>query len=86
MLALTYLGGIATLSGALIAGFLASGGVLTRIQGGASANTTTQYALSGILLILVAAFYPDGLSMAVRRAVTRLHRVRSRGVRSRGAT
>ena len=86
VLALTYLGGIATLSGALIAGFLASGGVLTRIQGGAAADTTTQYALSGILLILVATFYPDGLSMAVRRAITRLHSVWLRGVRSRGAT
>jgi branched-chain amino acid transport system permease protein len=73
VLALCYLGGIATLSGALIAGVLASGGVLTQLQGGATGNASSyQFALSGLLLIVVAIVYPDGLSVAVRRGATRL--------------
>ena len=77
VLALCYLGGIATLSGALIAGILASGGVLTRLQGGAPGSaSSSQYAVSGVLLIVVAIFYPDGLSVAVRRGVARLRSAR----------
>ena len=73
VLALCYLGGIATLSGAVIAGVLASGGVLTRLQGGVSGQaSSTQFALAGLLLIVVVIFYPDGVSVAVRRGVTRL--------------
>ena len=77
VLALCYLGGIATLSGALIAGVLASGGVLTQLQGGATGNASSyQFALSGILLIVVAIFYPDGISVAVRRGLDRVRGAR----------
>ncbi|HUO48842.1 MAG TPA: hypothetical protein VMU09_08420, partial [Acidimicrobiales bacterium] len=73
LLALCYLGGIATISGALIAGVLASGGILTRLQGGAIGTaSSSQFAVSGIILILVVIFYPDGLSVAARRGVARL--------------
>lgn len=73
VLALCYLGGIATISGALIAGALASGGVLTQLQGGATGNSSSyQFAVSGIALILVVILYPDGISNAVRRGVARL--------------
>jgi len=75
VLALCYLGGIATLSGALIAGLLASGGVLTELQGGATGDSSSyQFAVSGVLLVLVAILYPDGVSVAVRRLRTRVGR------------
>ena len=49
VLALCYLGGIATMSGALIAGVLASGGLLTQLQGGATGNASSyQFAVSGL--------------------------------------
>jgi branched-chain amino acid transport system permease protein len=70
ILALCYLGGIATLSGALIAGVLASGGIVTQLQGGATGDASSyQYAVSGLLLIGVAILYPDGVSSAARRGV-----------------
>ncbi len=70
VLALCYLGGIATISGALIAGALASGGILTLLQSGATGQTSSyQFAVSGIVLIVVVILYPDGLSVAARRGV-----------------
>jgi len=73
VLALCYLGGIATLSGALIAGLLASGGLLTELQGGATGNSSSyQFAVSGVLLVLVAIIYPDGVTIAVRRLLARI--------------
>ena len=77
VLALCYLGGIATLSGAVIAGILASGGLLTQFQGGATGNASSyQFALSGIMLIAVAILWPDGLVVALRRGFTRLRGAR----------
>jgi ABC-type branched-subunit amino acid transport system permease subunit len=77
VLALCYLGGIATVSGALVAGVLASGGLLTQLQGGATGDTSSyQFAVSGIALVAVVILYPDGLSNAVRRGVARLARSR----------
>ncbi len=75
ILALCYLGGIATLSGALIAGVLASGGLVTQLQGGATGGASSyQFAVSGLLLIVVAILYPDGVSIAARRGFARLTR------------
>ena len=77
VLALCYLGGIATLSGALIAGVLASGGVLTQLQGGATGNASSyQFALSGVVLIAVAIFSPDGVIVALRNGLARLRGTR----------
>jgi len=77
VLALCYLGGIATLSGAVIAGVLASGGLLTQLQGGATGNASSyQFALSGIMLVAVAVLWPDGLVVALRRGFTRLRGAR----------
>jgi ABC-type branched-subunit amino acid transport system permease subunit len=77
VLALCYLGGIGTISGALIAGALASGGVLTQLQGGATGEASSyQFAISGMLLIVVVILYPDGISIAVRRLFARLGRAR----------
>lgn len=75
VLALCYLGGIAAISGALVAGLLASGGVLTQLQGGSTGSTSaTQFAVSGVLLVVVVIFAPDGLAVLVTRAARRLVR------------
>lgn len=75
VLALCYLGGIAAISGAIVAGLLASGGVLTRLQGGATGSTSaTQFAVSGVLLVVVVIFAPDGLAPLVARGARRLQR------------
>ena len=72
VLALCYLGGIASLSGALLAGVLASGGILTQLQGGNTGNASSyQFALSGLMLIAVAVLYPDGVVAALRNLAGR---------------
>lgn len=77
LIALTYLGGIASLRGALIAGLLASGGVLTHLAGGDSGRASdVQFAISGVALIVVAILYPDGISGALTRAGARLRGLR----------
>ena len=70
LLAITYLGGIASLGGVLVAGLLTQGGVLTAAMGGESSQT--QFAINGLLLIVVAAVYPEGISGAANALVKRL--------------
>jgi ABC-type branched-subunit amino acid transport system permease subunit len=70
LLAVTYLGGIASLGGVLVAGLLTQGGVITAATGGASSQT--QFAINGLLLIVVAAVYPEGISGAVGALLKRL--------------
>lgn len=73
VLALTYLGGVASLSGALVAGLLASGGILTQLQGGVSGNSSKfQFALSGVMLIAIAVLYPDGVVAGMRSLGSRV--------------
>lgn len=75
VLALCYLGGIATISGALFAGLLASGGVLTQLRGGATGTASaTQFAVSGLALVAVVIVAPDGLALAATRALRRAAR------------
>jgi len=76
VLALCYLGGVGTVTGALVAGALASGGVLTQLQGGTTGSaSSTQFAVSGALLVAVVILAPDGLALRagalLRRAVGR---------------
>lgn len=72
VLALCYLGGIATVTGALVAGALASGGLLTQLQGGATAEASSyQFAVSGLLLVVVVIVAPDGLALVGRRLAAR---------------
>ncbi len=76
VLALCFLGGIASISGALVAGLLASGGILTQLQGGNTGNASNyQFAISGLMLIAVAILYPDGVVAAVRHSVAKLRRM-----------
>ena len=74
LLAITYLGGIAGVAGALIAGFLAEGGVMAAATGDGASQT--RFALQGALLIAMAALYPRGIAGAVTalrdRVVARL--------------
>jgi len=73
VLALCYLGGIGTISGALVAGLLASGGIVTQLQGGTTGSTSaTQFAVSGLVLVVVVIFAPDGLTILAARGVRRL--------------
>jgi ABC-type branched-subunit amino acid transport system permease subunit len=58
LIALVYLGGIASIAGALVAGVLAEGGVASAGQTGSQ----VQFAISGLALIAVAILYPNGIS------------------------
>ncbi len=72
LLALTYLGGIAAISGAVIAGILTPNGILTQMWGGEIGGSADfQFAASGLALIAMAILYPDGISGAARRALER---------------
>lgn len=73
VLALTYLGGVASISGAMVAGLLAQAGVITTLSSELSGGDVQRYvfASSGIALIVTAIFAPDGLTGLARRAVPR---------------
>jgi len=78
LLALVYLGGIASISGAVIAGLLATGGVVTQLTDGEIGGSPDhQFAVSGLALIAMAILYPDGISGAARRALFWRRQVRS---------
>ena len=68
LIALTYLGGIASVSGAIIASLLVPGGVLTVVlnQSG-TGGTEYQLATSGVALVVLAVVYPSGISGALGR-------------------
>ena len=74
VLALTYLGGVASVGGALVAGLLTQAGVITTLSTDLSGGDVGQYvfATSGIALILTAIFAPVGLTGLGRAAVQRL--------------
>jgi ABC-type branched-subunit amino acid transport system permease subunit len=74
LLAVTYLGGIASLGGVLVAGVMTQGGVLTAAIGGESSQA--QFAINGLLLIVVAVVYPEGISGAIGAFVARARRRR----------
>jgi ABC-type branched-subunit amino acid transport system permease subunit len=84
LLAVTYLGGIASITGALLAGFLAQGGVLTAATGGGTSQA--QFAVQGLALIVVAIVYPDGVSGAVHALVRRRRSTRAGPTGHRPAT
>ena len=78
--ALTYLAGVSSLGGALLAGALAQAGVVTTVLNSWGGGDTGNYvfALTGIGLIVVAIMAPAGLTGVVRQrwAMVR-HRVAS---------
>jgi branched-chain amino acid transport system permease protein len=66
--ALTYLGGISSISGALVAGLLAQAGVITTLADGWSGDEAGQYvfAVSGLSLIVMSIVAPEGLAGLAR--------------------
>ena len=82
-LALTYLGGIASIGGALVAGVLAQAGILTTVTNGGTggAASTYAFAISGLALIAMAILAPDGVTGAMRTGIARLGGI----ARGRGA-
>jgi branched-chain amino acid transport system permease protein len=67
LIALTYLGGIASITGALFAGLLIPGGILTSLLDQGGSGSQYQLAISGLALILVAVLYPEGIGGAIRK-------------------
>jgi ABC-type branched-subunit amino acid transport system permease subunit len=73
LLALTYLAGIAAMSGSLVAGALAPVGLFAIAMGqDVGKPSPYQFAMSGLLLVVMAVLYPDGITGFVR---TTWHRV-----------
>ncbi len=72
LLAITYLSGIASVAGALLAGVFAEGGLLTAASGGSGSEL--QFAVQGLVLMVMAAVYPDGLTGAAYSLRDRLVR------------
>lgn len=81
-LALTYLGGVSSITGALVAGGLAQAGIVTTALNGMSGGDAGEYvyAVSGLALIVTAVLAPEGLSGIWREQAARLRaRVGSAG-------
>lgn len=76
LLALVYLGGVASVAGALIAGLMQDGGILSAGQTGSQ----TQFAVSGLALIAIAVLYPNGISGALYAGRDRIRRRLGRSV------
>ncbi len=74
LLSITYLGGIASITGAMLAGLFADGGALT-VAMGSSEGSQHQFAINGLLLIAVAVLYPEGVAGALHRVVDRVRRL-----------
>ena len=67
VLAITYFAGVATPLGALLAGGLAAGGLLTvALEEVSPGSTDSQLAVNGILLVIVAIRFPSGILGARR--------------------
>ena len=65
--AIAYIGGIASTSGALVAGTLASGGLAFTVLGELGDLAQWQGLISGVVLIIIVITQPDGISVAASR-------------------
>jgi branched-chain amino acid transport system permease protein len=74
--ALTYLAGVSSVAGALVAGALAQAGIYTTFMNDVSGGDANKYvfAISGVALIVMAIHAPEGLTGLVRRSVTKRRR------------
>jgi ABC-type branched-subunit amino acid transport system permease subunit len=86
--ALTYLSGVASLAGALLAATLARGGVATTAVDAATGGEAGEYvfALTGVALVVVAISAPDGVVGLARRGARRLARSPDRRTAHRHAS
>ncbi len=75
-LALTYLGGVSSIGGAIVAGVMAQAGLATTLSTRLSGGEVGEYvfAVSGIALILTAILAPDGITGLARHTAGRLRR------------
>lgn len=73
-LALTYLGGIASISGAVVAGALGQEGLVAQLSSGGR-QSQYQFAISGIALIVVAILAPSGITGVARSGAHRIANV-----------
>lgn len=69
--AMTYLAGISSISGAILAGLLAQAGLITTLSNRWSGGQPSDYVYvtSGLALVVVAILAPEGITGLVRRAV-----------------
>ena len=73
IVALTYLAGISSVSGAIVAGAISQSGLLvTLTSSGGSPSDSAMFAVSGIALVVGALFVPDGLAGLTRRTFVRV--------------
>jgi branched-subunit amino acid ABC-type transport system permease component len=73
LVALTYLGGIAGITGAVVAGLLTSGGLVTVLTNqGTASGSQLQFAISGLALVVATVALPDGLAAPLHRLRARL--------------
>jgi branched-subunit amino acid ABC-type transport system permease component len=70
VVALTYLAGVSSVTGALIAGLITQAGLLTALTANGSDGSDSIYAISGIALVAAAIYAPDGLTGTTRRLVS----------------
>jgi ABC-type branched-subunit amino acid transport system permease subunit len=70
--AMTYLAGISSISGAVLAGLMTQAGLLTTLSSGDGASSDYVYVTSGLLLIVVAIAAPEGITGLAHRAVGRV--------------
>lgn len=76
ILSLTYIGGIAAVGGAVVAGIIQQGGVLTALTRGSGGDPSqVQFALNGLVLVVVAVLFPEGLTGLLGRLVHRVRRL-----------
>ena len=75
--ALTYLAGVSSVGGALLAGALTQAGIVTAVSNHLSGGDANPYvfAISGIALILTAIAAPEGLTGLVRNGLARVRRL-----------
>ena len=75
--ALTYLAGVSSISGAIVAGVLASSGILTTVTSSDGGADNYVFAISGLALIVTAIFAPAGITGVVRSVAARVRRPRT---------
>jgi branched-chain amino acid transport system permease protein len=74
IVAIAYIGGIASVSGGITAGTLVTGGIVFTIFGEFGDVDAWQALISGVLLIVIVMTLPDGIAVAVTRGVRSLWR------------
>ncbi len=74
VVAIAYIGGIASIGGAVVAGLLVSGGIAFALLGELGSVDEWEVFLSGVLLVVIVITQPDGIAVGVSRAVDSLRR------------